>query len=234
MKFEQIASGSDGNFYIITLHSGYRLLIECGIFFSRIQKALNYDLSRIHGCLLTHGHLDHSLSTMKMMAAGIDLYGSEGTGAALHALRHRRWHTAEAGRVIRFGSDTAVLPFDVEHDAPEPLGYIIRDDGEHLLFFTDTAVVRQRFPIAFNLIAAECSYQKDRLAEQVESGAINETHARRLIQSHMEADTLLYYLENKCDLSKCRELHLLHMGETTRDNAPAIFGERLFLNIKTL
>jgi len=229
MKLEVVASSSDGNFYIVTGQNGYRILIECGIPFPAIQKALNYDLTRIDGCLITHEHGDHACSSGKLMAAGVNAYGSNGTGAAIGAAGERRWHTLKAGAIKRFDSGMAVYPFPVEHDAAEPFGYIIRDvDGEHLFFATDTATIKQNFPIAFDLIAVECSYEKDRLARLVADGTVNETHARRLIESHMEKETLFEWLDT-VDLSQCRHIYIIHAGSTTGINSTKEIEERYFI-----
>jgi phosphoribosyl 1,2-cyclic phosphodiesterase len=51
-----IASGSSGNCYLI--RSGQsQLLIEAGITFPKIQKAVNFQVSQLDGCLISHCHL---------------------------------------------------------------------------------------------------------------------------------------------------------------------------------
>lgn len=47
-----IASGSSGNCYLLD-----RIIIECGIPFKKLQKAVNYELKGVEWCLVTHGHL---------------------------------------------------------------------------------------------------------------------------------------------------------------------------------
>ena len=55
-----VATGSRGNFYIVETKDEI-LLLECGIQIKDIKKSLNFDLSKVKGCLLTHSHNDHLL-----------------------------------------------------------------------------------------------------------------------------------------------------------------------------
>jgi phosphoribosyl 1,2-cyclic phosphodiesterase len=51
-----IGSSSKGNSYVLRSDTG-TLLIECGVPFKQIQKAVNFDISNIQGCLISHEHL---------------------------------------------------------------------------------------------------------------------------------------------------------------------------------
>ena len=51
-----IGSGSSGNCYLANIN-GTQILLECGLPFKAIQKALNFKLSLIEACLVTHEHL---------------------------------------------------------------------------------------------------------------------------------------------------------------------------------
>ncbi|HFL1025859.1 MBL fold metallo-hydrolase [Listeria monocytogenes] len=62
-----IASGSKGNAYVISSGRS-QLLIECGINFDKIRKALNFDLSAVEGCLISHEHGDHVAGVKKCYA----------------------------------------------------------------------------------------------------------------------------------------------------------------------
>jgi phosphoribosyl 1,2-cyclic phosphodiesterase len=56
MFLKVMGSSSQGNCYLLKSESG-SLLIECGIQYKKIQQALNFDLSHIQACLVTHDHL---------------------------------------------------------------------------------------------------------------------------------------------------------------------------------
>ena len=94
------------------------------------------------------------------------------------------------------------------------LGYVVHDrsSNEDLLFVTDTSHIKQRFGLAFSIIAICCGYDGAVLAERQASGDINEALAKRLLTSHMERNVTKRYIAECCCLDKCTEIHLLHMS----------------------
>ena len=56
------------------------------------------------------------------------------------------------------------------------------------------------------------------MQDRVDRQDINETLAKRLLLSHMEKENTKRYLREFCDLSCCRQIHLLHCS---RDNIDA-------------
>jgi phosphoribosyl 1,2-cyclic phosphodiesterase len=56
IQIKPLASGSAGNCYYIT-DGRSPLLIEAGIPIKKIKQGLNYKLSEIEGCLISHEHL---------------------------------------------------------------------------------------------------------------------------------------------------------------------------------
>ena len=238
MKFTQHYSSSSSNFYTVEAANGKRLLIECGARWPLMQDALGYRLDNVVGCLLTHEHKDHSKSVSNTLKAGIDVYASPGTWRMLEAKNHRRavilgeretWYTPVNGN-----GDFQFMPFQTHHDAEDPLGFVVKCNREHLLFATDTSHITQRFNVAFDIIAIECSYDRAILQERVDTGTINESLAKRLLTSHLERKETLRYLKEFCDLSKCREIHLLHMSSDNIDAESARKEIENELFIKTI
>jgi len=238
VRFIQLYSCSSGNLYEIIASNGNRLLIEAGVTWSKLQKALNYNVNNIGGCLISHEHLDHSKAVVDVMRAGIDVYASRGTFEALGIKKNeRRAKIVESKTLIRL-KDFDVLCFDTKHDATEPLGFIVREKttNEYLLFATDTSHIKQRFKLPFSIIAIECSYDKEILQHRVNTKDINESVAKRLLTSHMEKQETLRYLQQFVDLSKCREINLLHMSKDNIDKAQAKteFEQKLFIETKVV
>lgn len=233
MTFEQIYSSSTANLYIATANSGQRLMIECGLAPAGLQKALNYDLSGIVGCLVSHEHADHSRGIQWVMKAGIYVYASRGTLDALGASYRRRAIGMLKNTPYYIGS-FEVYAYESNHDAAEPLLFVVRCDGETLLFATDTSHIIQKFKTPFNIIAIECSYDKDILQHSVDTQDIHEEVAKRLLFSHMEKQEAIRYLTEFCDLSHCRELHLLHMSADNLDKAQTKieFEKKLFIETR--
>ena len=105
-----------------------------------------------------------------------------------------------------------IVPFTTFHDAAEPLGFLIKSrvDGDVLAFATDTVNLRYKFP-DLNILAIEANYDKN-ILERCEK--MPEKVRYRITNSHMEIDTLCDYLRS-LDLSRCREIHLLHLSDAT-------------------
>ena len=79
MKLRIIGTGSKGNAYVLE-NEHEALLIEAGVNIKEIKQALDFDYSKVVGCIVTHEHLDHCKSANDLMRLGIDVY----TGAKTH------------------------------------------------------------------------------------------------------------------------------------------------------
>ncbi|HHH5825511.1 TPA: MBL fold metallo-hydrolase [Listeria monocytogenes] len=213
MKIKTIASGSKGNAYVISSGRS-QLLIECGINFDKIRKALNFDLSTVEGCLISHEHGDHVAGVKKMLrTSSIKLYASEGTLSVLKPLDSQQVVLKE--KVAQNIGEWIVLPFRTEHDAKEPLGFMIQRKNERLLFITDSYFVRYKFK-NINYLMIECNYSADILEENVINKVIHPVQKKRVLQSHFSLENVKDFLKAN-DLSHLREIHLLHISEKNGD-----------------
>ena len=238
MKFQQFYSGSNGNLYIVTANNGKRLMIECGVSWQNIEKALSYNLDNIIGCLLSHEHKDHSFAIEKVIEAGINVYSGFDTLKALGLEGHRRGIRLMHEGLVVIDDCFGINPFNIEHDAVEPLGFIVYEFGtkEYMLFATDTSHIKYRFGVPFSIVALECSYEQERLKDRVAQGEIPEVVARRLLDSHMEKHATMSYIENRCDLSKCSEIHLLHLSgdNLVKERTRREFEQKFLVKVVTL
>ena len=213
MQFTAFASSSRGNLYRLS-HGDSALLIEAGLPLREIKKALNFKLSRISACLLTHEHMDHAKGAPELMKAGVDLYCTRGTADAL-SLNGHRLHIVKPLVQFRIGP-WSVLPFDVVHDAAEPVGFLVgHKAGGKLLFATDTSYLKHRFQ-GLTHIAIEANFSAQKLKEQVARGKVHPDVARKLWGRHMRLETVLDMLKAN-DLREVREIHLLHLSDQNSD-----------------
>jgi len=210
MRLKIIGSSSHGNAYILESDTG-TLLIECGIPFKSIKKALEFDLSNIVGAIGTHAHLDHMRSAKDIICAGIDIYTSRETMDTL-GLSGYRVHPIEPLKQFII-EDFIILGFPTEHDCPGSLGFLIQYNptGEKTLFLTDSYYSKYRFK-NLSYVMIECNYCKDILDANIEAGLIDEGMKRRLLESHMSLENCKNFLSAN-NLSKCRNIILLHLSE---------------------
>lgn len=207
-----IGSGSSGNGYILD-NDSEQLLIECGMPFSMVEEALNYNISNIVGLCLSHEHLDHAKYAKDYIRYGIKICSTTATLDAIGIDKSHRMDL-EPKVAYRFGG-FLVLPFRTQHDAVAPCGYLIDcPDGNRIVFATDTYYLKYTFP-KVNYFMIECNYSKEKLNRNVAEGLVHPAVARRITKSHMSLDRCISTL-NANDLSETNAIILLH---TSRDNS---------------
>ena len=213
IDIKTLASGSSGNAYHIS-DGQTELLIECGINFRDIQIALDFKTSNLAGCLVSHEHKDHSKGIKDVLRAGIDVYASAGTIESEN-ITHHRLKPIQPKKQFQIGTWT-ILPYDVQHDAAEPLGFLLQsENGGKLLFATDTYYVRYKFR-GLTHIMVECNYSMDILEENIENGLVHPAMKKRLIKSHFSLENVKEFLRAN-DLSKVQEIHLMHLSDSNSD-----------------
>ena len=207
-----LQSGSSGNCYLVD-DGQTRLLLECGIPFKKIQLGLKHRIHSVAGCLVSHEHGDHIKAARDLMYHGVDLYTSPGTVRAMGLTGHRT-HEIVAGKQSVIGTWT-VSPFRTVHDAAEPLGFILESGDDRLLYLTDSAYSPTTFPPCTAMMV-ECNYALGILKENVKSGSLPMAHKNRVMRSHMSISTLRELLIAN-DLSRCREIILMHLSDGNSD-----------------
>ena len=139
---------------------------------------------------------------------------SQGTAEALGLSGHRL-HIIKAKQQFRIGT-WAILPFETQHDAQEPLGFLLANqDGEKLLYATDTYYIRYRFQ-GLTHIMIEANYCMDILKRNVEAETVPKALKNRLLKSHFSLENVKRFLQAN-DLSRVQEIWLLHLSNGNSD-----------------
>jgi phosphoribosyl 1,2-cyclic phosphodiesterase len=141
-RLQVLASGSSGNAIFVSV-GGTRLLIDAGIAYSALTKALaaiDERVSDLTAVLVSHEHVDHGrcLPDLCNRQPSVSVLASRGTARVLE----RRDGVPCAGQHLRDGSalevgDLRVTPFAVSHDAAEPLGFRLEHGDFALAVATD-------------------------------------------------------------------------------------------------
>ena len=215
MNLKVLGSSSKGNCYLLQTETD-TLILECGVKYKEIQKALNFNFSKVCACLVTHEHKDHSKSIKELTLAGIDCYMSMGTLKTMESLNTHRLMPVISGMQFDVG-DFTILPFDTEHDCEQPLGYLIyyKPTGERILFATDTYYLKNKFN-KLNYVLVECNFCKDTLDENIKAGYIAQEMKNRLLESHFSLEHVKEFLSAN-DLRHARKIVLLHLSDANSD-----------------
>ncbi|MDZ7658037.1 MBL fold metallo-hydrolase [Fodinibius sp.] len=218
MLINHLTSGSDGNAIIVD--DGYsKLLLDAGVSYSKLAKWIRP--SSLSGVLITHEHGDHSKAVPELVRRGVRVYASKGSWEALvsennipitvtSTLKHL--DQREIGTWI-------VMPFLVEHDAEEPMGFLFqsKETGKKGVYIADSAYVNYNFSGVTHWIL-EANYA-DHILETSED---EEWLKDRIRQSHFSFDDLKKFFRDS-DLSQTEEIHLVHLSSRNSD-------EQLFKN----
>jgi phosphoribosyl 1,2-cyclic phosphodiesterase len=237
IKFTSIASSSQGNAYVAssTLGVASPLLLEAGLTIKKLRGQLGFPVTDLIGCLISHEHMDHARAVPSLLRAGIDCYMSAGTALTFgpDLVTHHLLHIVEANRRFAVGA-WQVMPIRMEHDAAEPLGYYISlsdGDNDGLLFLPDTSFVVPRFN-GITLLAIECNHNADLLLENVTAGNLPRTVAARIRRNHLNVANVVEFLKAN-DLSRCREIHLMHLSDTNSNERQALYEIMAATGIET-
>ena len=195
MKFICLASSSAGNCYYVERVNlpPVKLMLEVGIPFKEIMyKGLNQGIkmSEIDAAVVTHGHGDHCCAAKDFVSHRIPFYANEDVLSKCGGNPKNRLVHNEMRYLAK---DTLIIPLNVEHDAPNSLGFVICTDKETLLFVND------------------CKFFKADLSDY-KNDYQNIARYERLFDSHMSLAHCRDHLK-KLNLSQCKAIFLMHLSD---------------------
>ena len=218
MQLKVIGSGSSGNSYILE-NETEALIIEAGLPFLEVKKALNFNVMKIVGVIVSHEHLDHAQYIKQYMRAGISVYTAFETQTALEVITGERTTAIPPLKKCQIGKFT-ITPFNVPHDTDiECYGYLIEhDEMGKLLFMTDLEYCKYNFSKqGINHILIESNYSMD-LVDR------DEPNYEHRLRGHMSLDTALKFISTN-DNPMLLNVVLIHLSDKSGD--PAQFTEEM-------
>ena len=230
LEIKTLASGSLGNCYRISNESG-SFLIECGLTVRRIKEGLNFRLSEIDFCLISHSHQDHCKSFKDISRAGIPVYTGAETIKTIDPMSEYRLHEITPLKQFQVGS-FMIMGFPLIHDVLI-LGFLIASGEDKLCFITDTSYCPYRFKGVSHFMI-EANYQSEILEQNIESGLCDYGLKKRLLETHLSLDNVIEFLKAN-DLSRMREIFLIHLSSRNanakqmKEAVEAEFGKPVFI-----
>lgn len=218
MKLKILGSGSSGNCYILE-NDNEALIIEAGLPFMEVKKALNFNIMKIKAVLITHLHSDHHFYWFQYVRAGIPVFEPfKLEGASLRfdnsqfiiqAFENRD----RSGRWLHNNSDGSECPC---------YGfYITHPEMGSLVYASDTEYIKYRFK-GLNHILCEANYDM----QFVDRDEPNYEHRLR---GHMSLDTALKFISTN-DNPALRNVVLIHLSDKSGD--PALFKQKTEETVK--
>ena len=210
MKLKVLGSSSKGNCYILE-NDSEALILEAGVKFSEVKHALNYNIKKVVGCLITREHKDHAGKINEVLNATIPVYASAGTIQNTKIEGYRLPLICEAGNLLTLGG-FQIIPFATMHDCAEPLGfYINHEETGNILFATDTYYLPNTFG-NLNNVLIECNYRLDILEANIAAGRLPFAVRNRTLKSHFSYDNCVQALQAN-DLTRVNNIVLIHLSD---------------------
>jgi phosphoribosyl 1,2-cyclic phosphodiesterase len=203
MRLKVLGSGSSGNCYILENESE-ALIIEAGLPFMEVKKALNFNVMKIVGVVVSHIHGDHAKYIPEYKKAGIPVF-----------------QPYEDYYMKRKYGNFKVFPFSLVHDVECYGFWIWHTEIGRLVYASDTEYVRWRFYKTTHLLV-ETNYDM----QFVDRDEPNYEHRLR---GHMSLDTALKFISTN-DNPALRNVVLIHLSDKSGD--PALFKQKTEETVK--
>ena len=145
MRFAVLGSGSGGNSAVLEC-GGLRLLIDAGLSAKQLNLRLGMlgiDPASLSGILLTHEHGDHVRGLkifLKQHPVTVFATGQTARIVRQAGLDGATWKTFETAQTFTLGG-VMVRSFAIQHDAVDPVGFVIGDGVRRFGFVSDAGHV---------------------------------------------------------------------------------------------
>lgn len=192
MILRVLNSGSSGNCYILE-NDAEALIIEAGLPFKEVKKALDFNVRKIVGVICSHRHKDHSGYVAEYEKAGISVF---------------KPYESEMERQVRTYGGFVIKSFLLVHDVPCCGFYLFHEDIGSLVYASDTEYIKYRFK-GLNHILVEANYSKKLVSDIPEK-------RRHVLTGHMEIDTACEFIEANRSTA-LRNVVLLHLSSESAD-----------------
>lgn len=205
MKLQALSSSSRGNCYVLQ-NDSEALIIEAGVQYLDIKRAVDFNLDKVAGCVVSHRHKDHSKSVKNLLSDGIKVFALEDVFESISTMSVFAY-AITPGRGFRV-KGFRVFPFAVKHDVP-CLGFLItHNDCGTILFITDTIGTNLSFS-DINHVMIEANYSD---ATMKYAGRMCD----RVILSHMNIETTKAVIAQQ-ETRQLRNIILMHLSDSNSD-----------------
>lgn len=168
LRFSVLGSSSKGNCTLVSTERT-TVLIDSGLPAGYIKENVESltGHGKVHGIFVSHEHGDHisSLGAVSRMY-GCPVYLSKAVAFMLRGDGMEDIRVMSSGNRIRVG-DIGVTPVRVQHDAIEPMGFLVESAGSRLGIATDLGMVGPALLDIFRGVdglVIESNYDRDMLA----------------------------------------------------------------------
>lgn len=230
IRFAVLGSGSGGNSAVIEC-GGARLLIDAGLSAKQLSLRLGLlgiDPASLDGILLTHEHGDHIRGLKVFLKKHpMPVFATPQTSHVVResGIEGGTWKTFETGQTFTI-RNSVIRSFPIQHDAVDPVGFVIGSASRKLGFLSDAGHVTRSMTECLrglNGLFVEANYDEGLLeADTKRPWAIKQRISSR--HGHLSNDQVTALIR---DIAHA-ELGRLVLGHLSSDcNAPDLILGRL-------
>ena len=211
-KITILGSGSSGNGYVLECGNEI-IVIELGVQLNTLLKCLNYDLTKVRGCLVSHQHLDHSRFIPNALEYALPVFSCQEVTD-----KHKGVNLLKLGEKTQIGG-FKVQPIRVPHSCECYAFLIEHSDMGRMLFCTDCKKFLYKIK-NLNHIFIEANYDEELVIDNL----CEDMEIRSLYGNHMEIKNTIDALKNNYSAS-LQTVCLVHLSTANADQN--IFNERV-------
>lgn len=234
-------TGSSGNAYALISNDGEILLIECGVSWRQILRMIDFQPSKVVGCICSHMHGDHVMAYKDLMKNGVQIYTNNETVLHFEIVAGEKMIGVPEKIPFVIGNFT-VQAFPLPHTTqdrdtgkiiPCPnFGYFIQhEEMGTLVYMTDFEFPTMSFRQAkIQHLLCEVNYC-DELVER------EEANYQHRLQGHLSLNTFKEKVLKQNLTPAMQTITLCHLSDTTADEkmvlreVKEIAGSRVSVNV---
>jgi phosphoribosyl 1,2-cyclic phosphodiesterase len=216
-EFCPLASGSKGN----SIYFGSKeakILIDAGISFAQLKLRLsqiNVNIEEVEAILVTHEHTDH-IAGLKVLSEklNIPIFANSDTAKGIYNSLNflPKFKVFTTSEEFEF-KDLKILPFSIQHDTLDPVGFIIKTDDLKFGFCTDLGFVTTQVL----KMLENCNYlyiEANHHVPMVHSSNRSFVYKQRVLsrQGHLSNNDCIKLLE-KILHPNLKHIHFAHISE---------------------
>lgn len=191
MKLKCVGSSSSGNCYILE-DDNEALVLDCGVPVKDIKVALDFNISKIVGAVVTHVHADHNKYSNDISKIGIPVF--------------KPFETMK--KKVQYGN-FQIYTFPLVHDVPCYGFYIIHPSFGKFLYITDTEYCKYTFS-EVNHFLVGANYDDEEA--EVEIGLENHVY-----RGHMSLSTAISFIKANYKENTTKTITLCHLSTNNAD-----------------
>ena len=241
MRLKVVNTGSqNGNCYILESESE-ALIMDAGCRYKDVLRALQWNISKVCGVLISHVHSDHSKAFKDFIKAGISVYTNDETAEHFEIITGEKMYGMPEKMPFKCGS-FVITPFYLPHttkhqetrkliSCPNYGFHIFHPDMGQLVYMTDFEYPTLSFRQSkIEHLLCEVNYC-DELVER------EEVNYRHRLQGHLSLNTFKEKVLKQNLTPAMQNIILCHLSDSASDEeqilreVKEIAGKRLCVNI---